>query len=125
MTDDLRVLALIEELAEVNRRILADLRAILAETPPLAVSELRSEPTATADSMTEGGWMRLPGSPRWRQIKRVHHCNYRCRRIDFDTYPTDKDGTYVHVDPATTYPFLTDEQFQADCDAEQAGRDAA
>lgn len=118
MTTDLdRALALLDEILANNQRSIDNLRAIL--DPPTQKGEPTREPLATADTMTEGGWVRFPGSLRWRKIAQVTKCHATCRRIDFDTFAGDRDGTYVHVDPFTTYPFLTAEQFDRDCRQEQ------
>lgn len=82
---------------------------------------LPSDPTATVDLMTPGGWVRMPGSQRWRRIKHVAKCasTIDCWRIDFDTYPRDRDGTFVHVGAGDSFAFLTAEQFDRDCAQEQ------
>lgn len=82
------------------------------------------EPTATVDLMTVGGWTKMPGRQRWRQIKAISKCSARsapaCHRVEFEGQADDRDGTYVHVDRHTPYPFLTQEQFDTACDRERA-----
>jgi hypothetical protein len=106
--------------AELERAI-GHLRALLAGHPSTDRPGQR-----TADEMKPGDWVRLPGSPRWRQVRQVTHCDLdlsECRRIDWDTYANDRDGTFVHVDPWTTYPWRSDREFQADCAREDDGLD--
>ena len=84
-----------------------------------AVRDENLEPTATVDLMTVGGWIKLPGRQRWRRIVGIERCitTYDCWRIDFPLY--EPDGSFVHVDQHTPYPFLTAEQFDRACDRER------
>jgi len=86
-----------------------------------AVRDENLEPTATVDLMTVGGWIKLPGRERWRKIINIAKCDSPtdpgCWRIDFPLY--EPDGSFVHVDRHTPYPFLTAEQFDTACDRER------
>lgn len=115
MTDFDRAIAVLDEIKAFNEKAIADLRAILAE------SETGPLPTATVQTMTIGGWMQRPGSPRWMRIADIKECasTIDCWRIDFDTYPRDRDGTFVHVGAGDSFAFLTAEQFDRDCAQEQ------
>lgn len=81
-----------------------------------------TEPLATVDVMTVGGWTKMPGRQRWRKIVAITECvmgpnGNACYRIDFaDGGP---DGSYVHVTKWSPYPFLTAEQFDTACDRER------
>lgn len=115
MTDEQRLAAL-DRIAEEVATLRAEIAATRAELVP--------EPTATVEAMTVGGWMKLPGSPRWRPIDAITACRVgeagACWRIDFDLPATDRDGTFVHVGRDDEFPFLTAEQFDAACTREQA-----
>ena len=79
------------------------------------------DPKATVDTMTVGGWVKLPGRERWRKIASITRCHTSndCHQVVFAD-KTDRDGDYVHLDPFTAYPFLTEEQFDTACDRERA-----
>lgn len=78
-----------------------------ATTParlPLADEALQPERLVTADSMEPGGWVRLPGEQRWRQLHSVTSCRSGdpCRMLAF------RDGhDPVHLEKATTLPYLS------------------
>lgn len=78
-----------------------------------------TEPLATVDLMTVGGWVKLPGRQRWRKIVGLFECENtdNCWRIDFPA--GDPDGSFVHVTKWSPYPFLTAEQFDTACDRER------
>lgn len=84
-----------------------------------AVRDENLEPTATVDLMTVGGWTKMPGRQRWRKIIGITECRNAlgCWRIDFPQ--GDHDGSFVHVNQHTPYPFLTAEQFDRACDRER------
>lgn len=67
--------------------------------------DLVAERLVTADSMEPGGWVRLTGERRWRQVRSVTACwtndDVQCRRLAFAS------GGATHVDPAMTYPYLS------------------
>jgi hypothetical protein len=120
MTDEERLAALdtLDAEASLLRRRIAELRADLRDAiiPPVATAELRREATATPDSFAEGDWVRHPGSQVWRQVDQVIRCSAHgeaCRHVHW------RAGDPTLMDAATAYPYLTDAQFQADCDAEQ------
>lgn len=87
----------------------------------LADRDLRPEPLATPAEMAAGGWTRIPGRGHWQKIAAISYCAEHggpgdCARIDY-TQPWDHDPD--HVDRSTTLPYLTDAEFDADCDREQ------
>lgn len=100
--------------------ILTQLEEVVSGLEALG-DDLLKDPKATVDTMTVGGWMKLPGRERWRKIVGITKCDegvIGCWRIEFAT-PLDPDGSYVHVDKHTAYPFLTAEQFDRACDRER------
>lgn len=107
--------AKLASLAEVTERAIATVSDAI----------LQPERLLTADEMTAGGWVRLIPSPVWHQVASVTRCpstaqlvsfphadRLACRRIDFVGVTRDP----AHVSPATTYPYMSDAEFQATCD---------
>ena len=121
MTDEQRIAALNrmeQEVLELRRGI-AEVRDSL---PPMAVAiaNLRKEPRATPDTMTAGGWVRPEGQPRWFQVASVAYCNHPhgrpgdCRRVELMG-----NNASLHFNQYDSVPFLTDEQFDRDCQDER------
>lgn len=120
---------------EARQNLLAILGLFDTQGPPATVGEglppaplppageLRFERLVTADSMEPGGAVRLPGSATpnvWRELHSVQACDSAgapCRMLAF------RDGSDpVHVDPATTWPYLTPAEWADDrCDLELDG----
>lgn len=102
------------------RHYLTQLEEVVSGLEALG-DDLLKDPQATVDTMTVGGWIKLPGRERWRKIVNIEKCSVPfdpgCWRIDFTA--GDHDGSYVHVDKFTAYPFLTAEQFDRACDRER------
>lgn len=92
--------------------VLDDLRIVAGLAPV--------DPKATVDTMTVGGWMKLPGRETWRKIANISRCRTTndCHQVTFAD-ANYRDGGYVHLDPFTKYPFLTAEQFDRACDRER------
>lgn len=138
-----RAFELLDEIDELNRQIAAkaaelsdvlgqkvprgdaggDGSAAVASSPPdeldLALDDmgrLLREHLVTADSMNPDGWMRPTGGLLWRQVADVTKCasGQPCRCISFRD-----GGESLHVDPYTTYPYLSAAEFDADCEQEQ------
>jgi hypothetical protein len=103
-----------------------DRMAAAARPLPLTDAPLAPEQMLTADSMEPGGWVRIVPGPVWREVIEVFDCrgeHLNCRGIVCKDGAVE--GLIVHVDPATTYPYLSAEDFDAHCDAEQAHLDEA
>lgn len=86
--------------------------------------KLVAEPLATPDEMVVGGWVRFPGEARWRCVREIAELD--------DTHPADRvitcDGFSWGAKAYDTLPYLSPEDFDAECDrrtAMQAQEDEA
>lgn len=125
-----RAFDLLGEIEGLNRQLAAkttELSDVLGRQAPKATGDgpdeldlalddmgrLLREHLVTADSMDPDGWMRPTGGLLWRQIADVTKCSsgQPCRCISFRD-----GGEPIHVDPYSTYPYLSAAEFDADCD---------
>lgn len=118
-----RALADVRSKAESLMRALDDAEVALRgdRDLPLDSNKLRRDPLATADTFAAGDWVRPIGQPQWFQIGTVAYCDAEhhlpggCVRVDLRG-----NNASLHLPKWDSLPYLTDAQFQADCEREQA-----
>lgn len=87
----------------------------------LATAIISPEPLATPDEMVPGGWVRFPGCQTWRQVTELRRFGQglaRDIRYDFGGV-TYSERVAAH----DTLPYLTDAEFQAECDRRTDAQD--